>query len=131
MFIALRLFMSCYCVGDIKGWWSSAPPSAKGAPYRLGAFMPGRQFIRISAALAFTLTACVGAPDLFHAQQQQQTAWNDNMEASWDPGWLTCVDEGMAWNTAAGIPGGMYATQTPAAAPCAAALLRPARKIPC
>ena len=108
MFIALRLFVSCHCVGDVKGWGSSAPPSATGAPRRLGMFTSGRQFIRISAALAFTLTAVVCAPDSFHAEQRQQGAWNQNVEHSWDPGWLACMDEGMTWNAAGGIPGGMH-----------------------
>ena len=104
--IALRLFMTCYHVGDVRQWWAKSPPSADGAPYRLGMFMSKRTFTRMALALTFSLTP--NGDNLFHAQQQQQTAWNANMQASWDPAWLMCVDEGMAWNTGKNIPGGVF-----------------------
>ena len=57
LFIAIRLFISCYAVGDVRQWFTSSGPSAKGAPFRLNRLMSDRRFVRITTALAFSVSA--------------------------------------------------------------------------
>ena len=88
-YIALRLFMSCYYVSDIRHWFRDSPPCAKGAPFRLGSIMSGRKFQAISKALVFSLFAAsdMGTFNPFYSQQKMETAFNANMKESWPTLW--------------------------------------------
>ena len=97
-FIGIWLLMSTVAIGcDRTSYWDNSVPSMwKGAPFRLGEYMPGWKFEAIIASLRFTDRPYPLYKDKFHEVRQMIEAWNANMDNVFCPGWVSTLDESMS-----------------------------------
>ena len=115
-YIGLWLLISTVAYGgDCRSYFSNNPVSPwKGAPWRLGAYMTGWKFERITSSLRLTDTPTPSYRDKFHEVRGLIDAWNEHMLDCFIPGWVSCLDESMSiWTSRWTCPGFMYIPRKP------------------
>ena len=101
--------------GDRRSYFSSEPISPwNGAPWRLGKYMTGWKFERITSSLRLTAAARPSYGDKFHEVRGLIDGWNAHMQACFIPGWVSCLDESISiWTSRWTCPGFMYVPRKP------------------
>ena len=90
-YMGLLLLMSTVAYGgDCRGYFSQDPISPwKGAPWRLGAFMTGWKFERITSSLRLINVPPPSYRDKLHEVRAIIKAWNEHMKDCFIPGWVS------------------------------------------
>ena len=111
----LRWLGLWFLMGTIVGpqrhdFWSVAPITAfSGAPLCLGVWMSRKHFDDILSALQFTSDDPPVFVDMFWEVRAMITAWNNNMNQQFSPGYVNCLDESMSvWTNQFTCPGFMF-----------------------
>ena len=85
-----------------------------GAPLRLGVWMSRKQFDDILSALQFSSDNPLVFVDMFWEVRAMITAWNNNMNQQFSPGYANCLDESMSvWTNQFTCPGFMFVPRKP------------------
>jgi hypothetical protein len=113
-FLGCILFMSCFSGVDRTDFFSSDPITMeKGAPYRLTQFMAGYRFQQIMSCLTVT-TNKPNQGDRFWEARELIDKWNRNMQETYIPSWVSCLDESMSiWNMRWTCPGYQFVPRKP------------------
>ena len=101
--------------GDRWRYFSSEPISPwNGAPWRLGKYMTGWKFERITSSLRLTAAPRPSYCDKFHKVRSLIDGWNEHMKSCFIPGWVSCLDESISiWTSRWTCPGFMYVLRKP------------------
>ena len=84
------------------------------APFRVVTFMSKRRFERILGAIRYNMSKPPSYKDQFWPVREMIVAWNSNMEKSFGPGWVSCLDESMSpWTNKYTCPGHMFVPRKP------------------
>ena len=96
-------------------FWSVAPITAfSGEPLHLGVWMSRKRFDDILSALQFTSDNPPVFVDMFWEVHSMITAWNNNMNQQFSPGYVNCLDESMSiWTNQFTCPGFMFVPHKP------------------
>ena len=96
-------------------FWSVAPITAfSGEPLHLGVWMSRKRFDDILSALQFTSDNPPVFVDMFWEVRSMITAWNNNMNQQFSPGYVNCLDESMSiWTNQFTCPGFMFVPHKP------------------
>ena len=112
----LRRLMSCYPGHTVAEWFTSKPPGMlAAAPYSLRRFMSQRRFKKITRCISFSRSQSQGgSANYFREEIPAEKAWNDHMDACYEPGGSVTPDESMMkWLHRLTCPGWMCCPRKP------------------
>ena len=113
--MGLWFLMATFQFGNRRDFWSTKQVDPfDGAPVRLNDYMSRKRFEDILNALRFTNQEPPAYRDRFWEVRQLIAKWNANMDANFEPGWISCLDESMSkWVNEYTCPGYMCVPRKP------------------
>ena len=106
-------------MGTIEGFsrrdfWATSPVTMyRGSPYRFNDLMSRSRFEDILECIRYTSKQSTNT-DPFWEVRQMVDCWNRNMEESFFPSYISCLDESMSpWTNQYNCPGYMYVPRKP------------------